>query len=770
MIQTMNAKIQSTNAMIQTMNAMIQRGKAAKIQSTNAMIQSTKKSLSGWAALAAAGALIASVLAAGAGRPAGAVTDRADHATRLSACVGDAAADRMFTDVSAGHAFRTAINCIAYYGITEGTGGSTYSPEQDVTRAQMAVFIARAAEVAGADLGPGPASDAGFDDIADTWQEAQDAINRLASNGMIPSGGTYRPDDAITRAEMATFLIGLLVEAAPDVTRDSSGTILLGVAGSRSVADDRFPDTGSPEIPETAALYELGVTRGASPAATQDDTMPPLDFNYEPGGTVDRGQMAAFITRALAHTPVRPAGVSAQYDGADVIVSVRDAAYRPVSGAAVDVFWAASDHRGQAVSADGACRLSVVAQADASSYPCEIDGTDPVTGDDGDARVAVTGLRRVPAGGATVWAWTGQDGATGATVAAAATQDAGTVAAGTELFVFDVAEGADIGYATATLVATSFNARKVPFGSSVLYTMHLQDVVGDVPTGVNGTDPAQWSLTVRVPGRDPDVRTLVSGPTGRASFPISVNDPTPGTPDGDLTVTFTLAAADNAPSATVDSNGQPAAEGTLTFSDEAPSIASGSATVTIDTRRYVPVTGGAASNTATVTVLDQYGHPFPGARVSLSSSLPGVSPGGGGDFTVDRSGAHRFSYQYSGSDGATETLTASHGVDTVSPSNVTETVYWAADAGPDNGDTARAVLAGDVRRRHIVADDGTGPVLLVYDGNDRFDLRGAPASMAAFEAELAAALGRDTPGVSLAWSNYLAGSDGRVTEYDLSAS
>ena len=42
-----------------------------------------------------------------------------------------------------------AINCIAYYGITQGTGdGSTYSPEQDVTRAQMAVFIARAAVVA----------------------------------------------------------------------------------------------------------------------------------------------------------------------------------------------------------------------------------------------------------------------------------------------------------------------------------------------------------------------------------------------------------------------------------------------------------------------------------------------------------------------------------------------------------------------------------------------------------------------------------------------
>ena len=85
------------------------------------------------------------------------------------------------------HAFKDAINCIAYYGITNGTGdGSTYSPNDDVTRAEMAVFIARAAKVAGVDVGMGSG---GFSDIGDTWQEAQDAINGLASSGMIDSGG-----------------------------------------------------------------------------------------------------------------------------------------------------------------------------------------------------------------------------------------------------------------------------------------------------------------------------------------------------------------------------------------------------------------------------------------------------------------------------------------------------------------------------------------------------------------------------------------------------
>ena len=130
-----------------------------------------------------------------------------------SACVGDAIADNMFTDVSDDHAFGDAINCVAYYGITNGTGdGATYSPNSDVTRAQMAVFIARAAGVAGVDASaPGSG---GFSDIGDIWQEAQDAINGLASKGMIPSGGEFRPADAVTRAEMATFLVGLLVEGS----------------------------------------------------------------------------------------------------------------------------------------------------------------------------------------------------------------------------------------------------------------------------------------------------------------------------------------------------------------------------------------------------------------------------------------------------------------------------------------------------------------------------------------------------------------------------
>ena len=127
------------------------------------------------------------------------------------------------------HAFKDAINCIAYYGITNGTGdGSTYSPNQDVTRAEMAVFIARAAKEPLVLTWAMPWTP-GSTDIGDVWAEAQDAINRLASKGMISSGGAYRPRCAITRAEMASFLVGMLakVAAAPNVVKDSDGVITM---------------------------------------------------------------------------------------------------------------------------------------------------------------------------------------------------------------------------------------------------------------------------------------------------------------------------------------------------------------------------------------------------------------------------------------------------------------------------------------------------------------------------------------------------------------
>ena len=141
----------------------------------------------------------------------------------------------------------------------------------------------------------------------------------------------------------------------------SSGTILLGTGGTAAAADDWFADARA-ALPrandaEVSAIYELGITKGASAAAVQDDTKPPLDLNYEPHGTVNRGEMAAFITRALAHTQARPEGVSAQYDSDDenVVLSARDANFAPVDNVVIDVFHTDTGGAGLAFMADGSC-------------------------------------------------------------------------------------------------------------------------------------------------------------------------------------------------------------------------------------------------------------------------------------------------------------------------------------------------------------------------------------------------------------------------------
>ena len=685
-------------------------------------------------ALLATTALTASLVAVVAS-PSWAVTDRADYTTPLSACVGPALVDRGFSDVSPEHAFNDAINCIAYYGVTRGTGdGSTYSPDRPVTRAQMAVFMARAAEVAGAVLDD--PEGVRFTDLGDTWPEAADSINRLAAARIIPSGQQFRPAEDITRAEMAAFLVGLLIETAPAVSRDSLGTILLGESGSVGMADDYFGDARNAE---TSALYELGVTRGSRPAEVQDDTNPPLDYDYEPERSVTRGQMAAFITRALAHTSARPVGITAQSYGSTVVVSVRDDKFRPAPPAAVDVFWAPAAQAESVFSSDGACRLAAVTQADESTDPCEIDPTDPTTRK-GDATLAVSGLLRIPSGGAVVWAWTGSSGA--------------TIAQGVERYRLDLAESDEVNYAASALLTEPPNTRKFQFGTTANYRLQLQDDAGAVRRGVDGAHPARWRLSVKAPGEDADVRTLVTNSRGQVDFPITLDDPNRSAAN-EVTVTYTLTSEDNAP-LVVDAEGAPANTGTLIFSDGAPSIADGSATVIIDTRDYVYVSGGSASTTVTVTVLDQYGRPFADAKVKLNT---------GAESTVNSRGRHSFRHQYSGATGLAQTLTVGYGADSADAADATATLYWAVDAGSTSGEDAWSVVAGNVNRRQIVVTDDSVAQILIYDDKDRFNLRGRPTTLEVFEAELAEALASGAGGFELSWSNYRAKS---VAEISLS--
>ena len=130
---------------------------------------------------------------------------------------------------------------------------------------------------------------------------------------------------------------------------------------------------------------------------------------FSPASTVSRGAMAAFITRALAHTTARPEGVTIQSDApGEVLISVRDANFHPVANAPVDVFSARADQVDEAFKEDGSCNQARVI-AVANTDVCEIGALDAITGLNGDYDPGDITVN-VKAGGTTVWAWTGESG------------------------------------------------------------------------------------------------------------------------------------------------------------------------------------------------------------------------------------------------------------------------------------------------------------------------------------------------------------------------
>jgi len=112
---------------------------------------------------------------------------------------------QIFSDVVPTDYYFDAVDLMATYGITSGCGNGDYCPEEDVTRADMAIFIVRT--VYGGDnftyqptpyFADVPANAFGF-----AW------IQKLFELGITTGcgGDDFCPNDNVTRAEMAIFII-----------------------------------------------------------------------------------------------------------------------------------------------------------------------------------------------------------------------------------------------------------------------------------------------------------------------------------------------------------------------------------------------------------------------------------------------------------------------------------------------------------------------------------------------------------------------------------
>jgi hypothetical protein len=176
-----------------------------------------------------------------------------------------------------------AIDCIFGYGVSKGTSPVSFEPSGTVTRWQMSLFLTRQLRVHGVVLPS--AIDQGFVDVGGLGQETQDAIDQLAQLGITrgTGGGTFSPGEAVSRWEMALFLVRFLgVAGVPLPTLSAKGVFndLAQMNSETATAIDQ--------------LVALGVAAGTSTTT------------FEPATPVFRWQMALFLTRVLAMDGIVP--------------------------------------------------------------------------------------------------------------------------------------------------------------------------------------------------------------------------------------------------------------------------------------------------------------------------------------------------------------------------------------------------------------------------------------------------------------------------------
>ncbi|HYX22457.1 MAG TPA: right-handed parallel beta-helix repeat-containing protein, partial [Thermoanaerobaculia bacterium] len=178
-----------------------------------------------------------------------------------------------FLDMPPSNTFHDYVNAVARNGVTAGCGGGNYCGTNQVTRAQMAVFLLKAYH--GSTFVP-PSCAGLFTDVACPGGFAVDWIEELFNEG-ITGGcgtGTYCPTAPVRRDQMAVFLLKTS-QGSSYVPPPATGTVFADVPIS-AFAAAWIED-----------LYTRNVTGGCL-------TNP---LRYCPTNTNNRQQMAVFLTK-----------------------------------------------------------------------------------------------------------------------------------------------------------------------------------------------------------------------------------------------------------------------------------------------------------------------------------------------------------------------------------------------------------------------------------------------------------------------------------------
>ncbi|ADH98350.1 S-layer homology domain-containing protein [Salisediminibacterium selenitireducens] len=169
-----------------------------------------------------------------------------------------------FHDVSGNYRFHDEIIYLADQGVISGYLNGNFGPDDTVTRAAAATMIGRALDL------DGTQRHTDFPDVRD-GNNASGYIQAAADLGIIQGfpDGTFRPNDRVTRGQMAIFIArayNLDTEAEMDFS-------------------DMAPHMAAYD--SVAKILSVNITQGFP------------DGTFRPDNSVTRGQFSAFLSRTI---------------------------------------------------------------------------------------------------------------------------------------------------------------------------------------------------------------------------------------------------------------------------------------------------------------------------------------------------------------------------------------------------------------------------------------------------------------------------------------
>ncbi|WP_186445617.1 S-layer homology domain-containing protein [Paenibacillus cremeus] len=178
----------------------------------------------------------------------------------------------VFSDVSEHYAWaQNAINALASKGIIQGTSEQTFSPEKNISRADMMTMLVRA-------LNLKAAFDSNFEDVKkdDYYYETLGAAKALGIvNGM--DGNKFNPSQEISRQDLMVMVSRALKQ---------QGKLPAGATADDLKVFKDASDIAGYAVDSVAALVKAGIVEGS-------------DQMLNPNGKATRAEVAAIVFRIL---------------------------------------------------------------------------------------------------------------------------------------------------------------------------------------------------------------------------------------------------------------------------------------------------------------------------------------------------------------------------------------------------------------------------------------------------------------------------------------